>query len=67
MSCSGTRPRDERVAAPVELSSLQSVSYDWYVDPASTPGAGRGPFQPVFRFNMAKIRAFAGQLILEHV
>lgn len=50
--------------APVALSSLTSVSFDFYRDGASTTGAN---LTPVLRFDMSKDGAFAGSLVFENV
>ena len=50
-------------SAPVALSSLNSVSFDWYRDGASTTGS---LFAPVLRFNILKNGAFAGSLVFEN-
>lgn len=50
-------------AAPVLLSSLSSVSYDWYRDASSTTG---GNFAPALRFDITKDNAFAGSLVFEN-
>ena len=52
------------VAAPVALSALTSVSYDFYRSSASTTG---GVFAPALRFDIRKNNAFAGSLVFEHV
>lgn len=44
------------------LSSLTSLSYEFYRDGTSTTGAN---FSPVVRFDIAKNGAFAGSLVLE--
>ena len=49
-------------SALVPLSSLSSVSYDFFRDAASTTGAG---FAPVLRFDIFKDTSFAGSLVLE--
>lgn len=51
--------------APITLSSLQNVSFDFYVDPLSD--TSNGPFAPVLRFNVLKNGAFAGSLVFEYV
>ncbi|NJC33062.1 hypothetical protein GGR88_000536 [Sphingomonas jejuensis] len=48
----------------IELGSLQSVSFDWFRDPASDTGAA---FAPVLRFEMFKDGSYAGSLVLENV
>lgn len=50
-------------AAPVALSSLNSVSFDWYRDGASTAGV---LFAPVLRFDIFKTGEFAGSLVFEN-
>jgi hypothetical protein len=52
-------------AAPVALSSLQSVSFDFFVDPSTN--TTNGVFSPVLRFNMTKNGAFAGSLVFEYL
>jgi hypothetical protein len=51
-------------AAPVALSSLNSVSFDLFIDPSTT--TTNGVFSPVLRFNVAKNGAFAGSLVFEY-
>lgn len=56
-------------STPVALSSLSSVSFDFYRDGASTTGA---QFAPVFRFdiredNLMGGTAFAGSLVFENI
>lgn len=51
-------------SAPVALSSLQSVSFDFFVDPATQ--TTNGVFSPVLRFDMRKNGAFAGSLVFEY-
>lgn len=51
-------------AAPVALSSLTNVSYDFYRDSSSTVNAG---LAPVLRFNILKDGLFAGSLVLENI
>jgi hypothetical protein len=46
----------------IPLSSLSSVSFDFYRDGASTT---TGTFAPVLRFDIAKNGAFAGSLVFE--
>lgn len=48
-------------ATPVALSSLSSVSFDFYVDPSSTTIN----FAPVLRFDMLKNGSWAGSLVYE--
>ena len=51
------------LGSSVALSSLTSVSFDFYRDAASTTTA---LFAPVFRFDIAKDGRFAGSLVLEN-
>lgn len=51
-------------ASAVALSSLTSMSYDFYRDSASTINAG---LAPVMRFNILKNGSFAGSLVLENI
>ncbi|WP_425228220.1 PEPxxWA-CTERM sorting domain-containing protein [Sphingomonas sp.] len=51
------------LSSPIALSSLSSVSFDFYRDPASTTTA---LFSPVFRFDIYKNCGFAGALVLEN-
>jgi hypothetical protein len=51
-------------ATPVALSSLRSVAFDLFVDPATT--TTNGTFSPVLRFNVAKNGSFAGSLVFEY-
>ena len=50
-------------AAPVALSSLTSLSYDFYRDTSSTTPT---PFVPTVRLDILKDGGFAGSLILEY-
>lgn len=50
--------------APVNLSTLNSVSFDFYRSSASTTNA---TFAPVLRLGMLKNGAFAGTLVFENV
>lgn len=50
--------------APVALSQLTSVSFDFFRSSASTTDA---TFAPVLRFDMLKNGAFAGSLVFENV
>lgn len=50
-------------AAPVALSSLTSLSYDFYRDTSSTTPT---PFVPTVRLDILKDGNFAGSLILEY-
>lgn len=50
--------------APVLLSDLTSISYDFYRDGSSTTGAN---FQPVMRLNITENNVFAGSLVLEYI
>ena len=50
--------------APVALSSLSSVSFDFYRSSASTSDPN---LAPVLRFDMLKNGAFAGSLVFENV
>ncbi len=50
-------------AAPVALSSLTSLSYDFYRDGSSTTPT---PFAPTVRLDILKDGNFAGSLILEY-
>ena len=51
-------------SAPVALSSLSSVSFDFYRSGASTTDAN---FAPVLRLGMLKDGVFAGSLVFENV
>jgi hypothetical protein len=53
-------------AAPVALRSIQSYSFDFYIDPASQPPSGV-VFAPVMRFDVRKNGAFAGSLVFEYI
>lgn len=51
-------------AAPVALSSITSLSYDYFRASSSTTNAG---FAPVVRLDILKNGAFAGALVLENL
>ncbi|GEM_PF-1649297 len=48
---------------PVALSSLQSISYEWYIDSASTSDLVH--YSPVLRLNVSKNGFSAGTLVFE--
>ncbi len=52
-------------AAPVALSQLGTVSFDFFVAPVTT--TTNGIFSPALRFNMAKNNSFAGSLVFEYL
>ncbi|GGB38299.1 hypothetical protein GCM10011380_29630 [Sphingomonas metalli] len=52
------------MSAPVALSSLSSISYDFYRSSASTVSSG---LAPVMRMDIAKNGSFAGSLVFENI
>jgi len=62
-SNSGKASLSYAFSAPVALSSLSSVSFDWFVDPVS---ATTSVYSPVLRLAVTRPGGGSGTLVLEH-